>query len=497
MRSPPLLLLVVLACSSNKRKEAPPTPAPRPASEVAEAPPPATPLIPLAADPGGATGNARWTLALGGAGVDAPRAVATEPGGAALLAGLFSGEATFGSLGARAAAGKTDAVVVRVDERGAPSWVVPIGGAGEDVANGVAILGDRILAVGSFSDKIAIASSDGDAPLVSKAEGSDDLFAACLDRRGVPQWLWRAGGRDSDGANTVAAVADGWIIGGSFSGTAQFGATELVSRGRTDAVLLKLDTDGNLVWIKQFGGRYADAIWRVAADPAGDLLVQGVFADVSEWGGGPLKAGGGSDNDVVLAKYDHAGNHRWSQRFGNAFNEVAGGLAVDPAGFVTMTGSFDLKIDFGDGEVSSLGESDIFVARFAPDGKLVWKHTFGDKREDIGFGVAADAAGNVVVSGWFEGTVDFGGGPRTSSGNRDVFLLKLAPDGRHVWSTSFGARDHDQARALAMDDQARPVLAGIFRFDVAVAPSASELHSTRAPDDKAPPPDIFLAAFER
>ncbi len=479
-------------------------PAPEPASNAAgsaapaaapPAPIPQAPLPPLATDPGGATGKPRWTMSFGGTGLDAPRGLAVDESGDVFVAGLFSGDATFAALGTRKATGKTDALVMRLSPAGEPAWLVTFGGAGEDVTNAIAGRGDRLLAVGNFAEKLSVQGPDNAPPLAARSAGSDDIFAVCFDRAGSPQWVWNAGGRDSDGANAVAATPDGgWVIGGSFSRHAQFGITELDSKGRTDAMLIKLTSEGQVEWVKQFGGRYADSIWRLAVDAAGNIVVQGLFADLSDWGGGPLKAGGGSDNDVVLAKYDRNGTHLWSKRFGNAFNEVAGGVAVDPAGFITMTGSFDQKIDFGKGEVLAAGESDAFVARFAPTGELVWARTFGSSREDIGFGLASDATGNVVVAGWFEGTVDFGGGAKASYGNRDVFVLKLDAEGRHVWSQSFGDRDHDQARAVAIDKNGAPVVAGFYRFDLEVA---GAVHSVHAPGEKAPEPDLFVAAFER
>jgi hypothetical protein len=499
-----LLIASLSSCSKkSEEKKAPLAPRPEPAGNAdagAKAQPaaPAKPLPPLAADPGGATGKPRWVASFGGSGLDAPRGMVIVDAGAIFVSGLFSGEASFGALGSRTASGKTDALLLRLDPAGAPAWAVTFGGPGEDVANAVAHQGDRLLVVGNFADKLAVQGPDGAPPLAGRSAGSDDIFAVCLDRAGSPQWVWTAGGRDSDGANAVAATPDGgWVIGGSFSRRGQFGTTEIDSRGRTDAVLVKITADGAVEWVKQFGGRYADSIWRVAVDVAGNNIVQGLFADVADWGGGPLKAGGGSDNDVVLAKYDRNGAHLWSKRFGHAFNEVAGGLAVDPSGFITMTGSFDQKIDFGQGEIPVAGASDIFVARFAPTGELAWARTYGADREDIGFGVAADAAGNVVVAGWFEATVDFGGGAKASYGNRDVFVMKLDVEGRHLWSRSFGDRDHDQARAVALDPKGQPVVAGFYRFDLKAGGAAADVHSVHAPGEKAPEPDLFVAAFER
>jgi hypothetical protein len=241
----------------------------------------------------------------------------------------------------------------------------------------------------------------------------------------------------------------------------------------------------------------------VALDANSNVFVQGVFKDVADWGGKPLKAGGGSDNDVVLAKYDTNGDHLWSQRFGNAFNEVAGGLAVDPSGNATIAGSFENKgsISFGDGDDHvSLGEADIYVARFAGDGKLQWAKTFGGDRVDVAIDLATDASGNSVVTGWFEGTVDFGKGAVSSkTTNKDVFVAKLDAKGATTWVQTFGDKDHDQGRSIELDDKGNVLVTGLYRFTLAlVDPPIEGKRDLNDPVlSKAPKPDVFVVKLAR
>lgn len=488
------------ALSGCKRDEPAPDrkPAPAPRRDVKRAID-RTPLPALAKDRGGATGKPLWATGFGGLGIDAPRAIAVAPGGDSYVVGYFDGETEIGPAGKHRAADNekdpkhpgTDAFVVRIDPDGKIAWARTFGAGRDDAANGVAVRGDRIVVVGQFLDRLELGE------LKHAAAGSDDMFVAAFDLRGEPQWLWTAGGIDSDGANAVAATPDGgWVVGGSFSQSVELQGQKLVSRGGTDAMLIKLAATGDLEWVKQFGGRYNDTITHVAVDPRGNLYVQGVFRDTAAWGGTPLTAHGGSDNDVVLAKYDANGDHLWSQGFGNAFNDVAGGLTVDPAGNVTMVGSFDRSVSFGPGDDHvSAGEADAFVVRFTGDGKLTWAHSFGADREDIAFGIAADAAGNTVTTGWFQGSVDFGAGAIASKGNKDVFALKLDPAGSLVWVKTWGDHDHDQGRAVAVDDKGCAIVAGIYRFTLAL--TSPPLESVRAEGDRIPKPDAFVIKLDR
>ncbi len=495
---------LVAACG--KKEEAKKTDQPPPPTTVAVAPKKPVEnkaLPPLASDPGGATGKPVWQTGFGGPGIDSAKGIAVAPSGEVYVDGYFEGEIDFGgTVGKKSSNGKSDAYVAKLGTDGKIAWAQTFGAAREDVANAIAVKGDKIAVAGSFLDELKLG------PWTKKSNGSDDLFIAAFDKAGEVEWLWTAGGIDSDGVNAIAATPDGgWVIGGSFTDslaiTTGSGPVNIKSKGKTDAILIKLAASGNTEWVKQFGGRYDDTILHVAADANGNIFIQGVFKDVADWGGQPLKAGGGSDNDVVLAKYDTNGDHVWSQRFGNAFNEVAGGLAVDPSGHVTIAGSFENKggISFGEGDDHvSLGEADIYVARFTGDGKLEWAKSFGGDRVDVAADIASDGAGNSVVTGWFEGTVDFGKGTVSSkTTNKDAFVLKLDAKGNTTWVQTFGDKDHDQGRAIALDDKGAAYVTGLYRFKLALLdPPVEQVIDTKDPVlSKAPKPDVFVVKLDR
>jgi hypothetical protein len=502
------IALALAACSKVKSEETAGSAAPGKGSAaptevrpVAKKPVDTKPLPPLAKDPGGGTGKPLRALGFGGLGIDAGRDIALAANGDAYVVGYFDGEGDFGPGGKIKAAGDqavkksppTDAFVVKIGADGKLAWTRAFGGERDDTANGVAVRGDKIVVVGAFVDEMKLGE------FTKKSMGSEDMFIASFDPNGGVRWLWHAGGLESDGANSVAAMPDGgWIVGGSYTSTATFGTVELKAKGGTDAFLLKLDAAGDLEWVKSFGGRYPDRIKHLGVDGQGNIYVEGEFRDTADWGGAkPLTAAGGADFDVVLAKYDLNGDHKWSKRFGGQFDEHAGGIAVDPAGNVTITGAFRKQISFGGGDDHvSLGEDDIYVARFDTSGKLAWAHTYGAERDDAGSGVAADAAGNTILTGWFQNAIDFGIGPvRSKNHNKDVFVLKLDARGTLTWFQTWGDKDHDQGRALAIDDKGAAHVLGLYRFQLAVVDPP--LESAHTPEDRAPKVDTFVVKLDR
>ena len=138
--------------------------------------------------------------------------------------------------------------------------------------------------------------------------------------------------------------------------------------------------------------------------------------------------GYGPEGEQVITSLDHfskPGCRRY--RGAGELPVVRGGLgiAVGGADNVLVTGFFQGTVDFGGGALSSAGNSDVFLAKYDAAGAHLWSQRFGDTGVDVGRAIAVDGAGNVLVTGILRGTVDFGGGPLTSAGLSDIFVAKF------------------------------------------------------------------------
>ena len=124
-------------------------------------------------------------------------------------------------------------------------------------------------------------------------------------------------------------------------------------------------------------------------------------------------------------------SHVWSQSFGDAASQVVTGRAVDPSGNIVIVGYFEGTVNFGGSTLVSAGDRDIFVAKFDTTGNHLWSRSFGDPDYQSASDVTFDAAGNVVFSGRLVGTVDFGGEP-VFLNYINPYLVKLNAAGGHV-----------------------------------------------------------------
>jgi hypothetical protein len=228
------------------------------------------------------------------------------------------------------------------------------------------------------------------------------------------------------------------------------------------------DCDGTLpscpgdgIWQRGFAGLGIAVRGRgVAADGAGNVLATGYFHGAIDFGGGPLQSAGHAD--VFVVKLDPNGVHLWSKRFGDHELQTPMAIAADGSGNAVVGGYYVGSIDFGGGALPSAGGADIFVAKLDPLGNHLWSSRFGSDGIQNLLDLAIDAAGNVVLAGRFEGTLDFGGGPLTSAGADDAFVVKLDQLGNHVWSKRFGDVSNQRANAVAVDANGGVVVGGDF-----------------------------------
>ncbi len=161
-------------------------------------------------------------------------------------------------------------------------------------------------------------------------------------------------------------------------------------------------------------------------------------------------------------KLDPGGSHLWSKRFGSAGTQKPVGVATNAGGSVAVAGELNGSVDFGAGTIESAGNEDVFLVKLGPDGSHVWSDRFGDADRQAPFGLAMDAAGNVVVTGYLKGTVDFGGATLTSDGQEDIFAVKFAPTGVHVWSKRFGDPGSQYYAIPGFDPAGNVVVVGGF-----------------------------------
>jgi gliding motility-associated-like protein len=291
--------------------------------------------------------------------------------------------------------------------------------------------------------------------------------------------------REIDGAYTgtglsISIETSGYVyIAGEFAGTADFdpgaGIYNLTS-GATGGFILKLDINGNFNWGKMIGGISLLETKCLAIDLSGNVLITGAFMNTADFDPGPglfnLTVTGNQPGlkDAFILKLNSSGNFIWAKQFGGNNITYCNSIVTDGIGNIITTGYFYGTSDFDPGIgthylIAPQNSSHIFISKLDANGNFIWvKQIPGGSAVSID----VDSFGNLLTTGPLYLTVDFDPGPGifnlTSSGQMDVFVLKLDPDGNFLWAKSFGGPYDDRVASLAVGPDNNAYLTGVFAW---------------------------------
>jgi hypothetical protein len=294
-------------------------------------------------------------------------------------------------------------------------------------------------------------------------------------------WAKRIGGGGVDRGNSLTVDASGNVYTtGNFNGTVDFdpgaGVQNLVSAGNSDIYIIKTNAAGQLVWAIRMGGTSGDFSNAIAVDAAGNIYITGYFWGTADFDPGPgtLHLTAAGYFDAFISKLDASGNLVWAKSFSSSTGIQAGAIAVDASGNVHTTGVINGTVDFDPGagiyNLTSAGGGDIFVSKLDAMGNFVWAKIIGSTGGDNGESLAVDASGNVYITGYFQGTVDFDPGAGTqnlySVDDRDIFISKLDASGNFVWVKHMGGALYDIGYSIKVDASGNVYTAGFFQGTV-------------------------------
>jgi len=252
------------------------------------------------------------------------------------------------------------------------------------------------------------------------------------------------------------------VIAGHFDGNFKIDSgPPLTSAGTEDVFLAMLDKDGKHQWSKRFGDLANDYGRAVAVDKLDNIIVVGAFYDDIHIGGKSLKSAGSLD--LFIAKFDSLGNPKWGKSFGSIGDQEALTVAVDINNNILVSGYFYETIEFSVNgpTLKSKDKKDIFIVKLSPNGEHIWSNSFGDLGDQATSALAIDSSGAVAIGGTFDGKVDFGGGVHSNS-NGDAFVAKFDSLGGFKWSNSYGGAAVQEVTALAFDSTGSLIAGGYF-----------------------------------
>jgi len=448
--------------------------------------------------------NFEWAKQMGGTSWDVGYSITTDACGNVYTTGYFNGTADFDPGAGTTnltSAGQNDIFIQKLDTAGNLLWAKQMGGTFNDY--GYSITTDangNVYTTGYFMDTIDFDPGTGTFNLTSA--GWWDIFIQKLDSAGNLLWAKQMGGTSHDYGHSIATDAGGNVYTtGLFSGTADFdpgtGTANLTSAGGYDIFIQKLDTSGNLIWVKQMGGNLDDYGRSISIDASSNVYTTGLFMGTSDFdpGTGIVNLTSAGYNDIFIQKLDTAGNLLWVKQMGGTSSECGRSISIDASSNVYTTGWFTGTSDFDPGagtfNLISTNSYDIFIQKLDSGGNLLWVKQMGGTSNDYGHSITTDAGGNVYTTGRFEGTANFDPGTGTvnltSAGSDDIFIQKLDSNGIFLWVKQMGGNSDDFGNSITTNAGGNIYTTGFFRGTADFDPGNGITNLTSAGNE-----DIFI-----
>ena len=408
--------------------------------------------------------NLAWVGAISGY----PNDIEVDNYGNVYTVGYFSGTVDFDpgpGISSMTSNGQLDIFVHKFDANGNFLWVRTFGGSSDDNPHYIiSDDNDNVYITGKFQDTVDFDPGVGVYPFIAQMYASN-VFILKLDSSGDLVWVKSLEGSDIAYGTCLAFDLSGNIcLTGSFRSGVDFDpgpANSWVgSSGSGDVFVLKLDTQGDFIWVKTFGGQGQDTGVHIAIDDSDNIYVAGDFAGTTDFdpGAGVNSLSSSGQADVFIQKLDSNGNFIWVKSFGDTLMERCLEMTLDASSNIYLTGYYDGSVDFDPGlgtfMLSTNGYDEIYVQKLNSEGDFLWAKSMGGIHQDWGYSLITDNNGNVFITGAFAGTVDFDPGSGVlmiAAESNDAFLQKLDDAGDLLWCETFGGIGGTTGTSVTID----------------------------------------------
>lgn len=322
-----------------------------------------------------------------------------------------------------------DGILIKYDYEGNVIWKEAFGGTRTDYLMSATEVSDGYVAVG-YSQ-----STDGDMTGLNK--GSYDGFIVKYDTNRNIVWTKTFGGSSIDRFDSIIEVSDGYIAVGASQSTN--GDMTGLSKGNYDAIIVKYDMSGNVVWVKTFGGSSSDYFESVIEISDGYIAVGYAGSTNGDMTG--LNKGW---EDAIIVKYDTNGNVVWAKTFGGTSIEGFSSVTEVSNGYIAVGTSHST-----DGDMTGLnkGSHDGIIVKYDYEGNVLWKKSFGGSSNDIFYSLIEISDGYIVVGNVLSADGDMTG-IKENDDNGDGLIVKYNTNGEIIWAKTFGGSSSDGLYSL-------------------------------------------------
>lgn len=340
-------------------------------------------------------GSPLWVYQLGGGGDEVGLAVESDDEGNVIFSGYF--DDTISILGQQHVAKGWDAFVIKLNSSGVPQWFYSPVSAGSEIAHSVAVNGDGTSCfTGWFQGKITLSES-----LALNGYGSSDIFLVSLSPDGEVNWGKNMGSEEVDYGYSVELDSDGNPCFCGVAGQGSLFDDEVLTK--SGFYVSKYDYLGNIDFLTA-GAQCG--IYGLAADHSGGIAVAGYTSSTIMLGNIEVPNETNTE-DILLARTNGEGEWQDATSISGSGRDKIRKVVFDNENNAYYIGSFTDTLTVG-GIEHIAREDDVVLIKLNPEWQVAEAVTLGGPNSEKSYGIGLDSEGAVLVSFWFEGTMEVG-----------------------------------------------------------------------------------------
>jgi hypothetical protein len=412
-----------------------------------------------------------------------------------------------------ASQGGTDGYVQKLDAAGNFVWALQIGSSSADEVTGLCIdAAGNIIVTGFFTGVVDMDPGAGTAMLGSSPTWVSDLFVASFSTQGQLNWAKSIGGPALESAMSVCPGSNGQcIIAGSFENTVDFDpgpATDAhTASSSSDAFVMALNSMGNFVWAKTFGGAGFDQVNAVRSDTQGQIVAAGQFEDSVDFdpGAGVFYQTSSGRIDGFVLQLASNGSFNWAAALGGPEKDWVNDVAADAWGNVYLTGKIigSADVDPGPGVYTlndSLLSGGCMVVKLNESGSFAWGYLLANSGPVDGMAIEMGDDGALYVALNFFDTLD--ADPSAAVANyiqngtsvaSDFLVLRNDTAGQFNWAFSIGGIYDDFVQDIYINQLGVVYVTGEYTVSTDFDPTQNTLVLASSWQNS----DVFVARYDQ
>lgn len=414
-----------------------------------------------------------WVTQFGTELQDTPEDLIVDDAGNSYVSGFFRDTMTIGGITLESA-GLTDVFLAKFDPAGQVLWAKRFGWNANEFAHGLAFdLQGNVLMVGEYQDSTIFDGDtlfSGDSLWFGAPAQTYDVFWVRVTPAGVMDGIWAGGWFGGEGWSEVEVGLDSLYYFAGFYRTYNNWtfANQFDSLGHgfgyDDAIWVRSNASGVMDHKAIGKGHYVDKSTALAL--VGDSLVvmAGTFEDTCWFEVPGTYTITDFEEDIWIACYNDTGAFRWVVAGGSKGVDDLTALVTNAAGEIYFGGQFDSVFTMGASSLAGSLYLDGIVGKLSPTGSVLWLKRFGGPGYDGVRDIRLLANGNLLVTGYYQGSMDLGTQTLTLSDvyNQNSYVALLDPAGNLVWVRDLGGSDIDLG--VAVDEDASGYIYALGTF---------------------------------